>query len=142
VDINGRLVDYGELRKTMMSSLRKRMDDKALPKIKEIEKKNIDKEVYSVYEPKRYVRRRYIGSSESLYNENNIVGITEEVAGWSFLYRAVNITDTKERYVSYLTPLLVLGYGDKNQPYNRPRDFIKPTQKAVDGLNFESLLKG
>ena len=134
-------IDEDELFKAIVYNMEKKLDTRVLPEVRKLQQKNIDEVIYNSYEPKVYVRRKYLGLSTSLYNEENIKGFISGMGTWSFLYRIVNTTNPSKPYNDYLTPMLVMGYGSKDKPYNKPRDFIKPTQREVDNINFEKLLK-
>lgn len=88
--------------------------------VQDIMIRKIKKHVYDRYTPRRYVRQRERGG---LIDRGNI-----PVKLKGNLLEVRNIRSDKDRYVAQLVEL---GWGNMDQPFNRPRPFTLHTRNLI-----------
>lgn len=148
------------LRKAILAKAKKQLKEEVLPYTQDIMAKHIKKEVYDVYEPEVYDRRK---DSTSLSSKENIKGVEEETPYGGLMFTIRNETMPRYQAGDYLTPLIVKGqewalmnnypiYYErlKNadyiasrgyKPYYYSRDFITPTKQEMDINEMTYLVK-
>ena len=109
-----------EVKKRINWSLRNQI----APLIKEEIKKSVDDEVYDVYDPTRYKRRKENGG---LQDEQNMTEVFEDYG-----VSVYNDTSAVGKNFDPLDEKIEYGYGALDQPYNVGRPFMDTAQEYVN----------
>ena len=121
-----------ELYADLLNDIKNSVADEVTKEMKKIEQEVIDRNVYSVFSPKVYERRKDGGG---LRSEDNMV---EDISanGDGVTIEIKNMTIGNEKYNDYWTgeiqPLIESGSYMWNGTMPPPRPFIDDTQKEVD----------
>lgn len=149
--------NFDALRKAVLEKAKEGMRKEVLTYAKTQMMEATREEVYDVYQPYEYSRRRY---SDGLLDRDNVVGNPlNSNRRNGFDYEIYN--DTKTNFLGrpaiYLTPLVVLGqkkaksYGfgseylyydhSEDMSYAQPRDFISATKRKMNKNTMVSILE-
>lgn len=129
--------DVGTLIKDLKSDIEDVLMDEVLDEVKEIELKHVEDDVFSVYQPKIYERRRHGGISDS----DNIIGEVKDMQ-----LEVDNITQFNDNYGTYnhglgLAELINDGehrggyYYDYIGEFTKPRPFLDNTIDEIENGN-------
>lgn len=147
VNINS-IKSYEQLKKIVLNKAYVGLEENVLPKVQKKMVGFINQNVYSVYHPKKYIRRKDEGDSGSLANPENIKSGAKDLDSGGLQYIIHNNTEGMYSDV-FLTPLVEMGnvwainsgyhltyifgsYADGGSyidAYEKPRPFIQPTKE-------------
>lgn len=102
-------------------------------KVAEIEQESIDTEVYDVYNPRKYIRRKTEGG---LQDKDNIQPDVD-LGGDDLTLEIINMTTVSpdsDDYSqgTYLDELIEYGKHEMATPYDMPRPYTQVTQDKID----------
>ena len=124
--------DIEELYADLLNEIKNTVADEIAKEMKKIEQEVIDRNVYSVFSPKVYERRKDDGGLRS--EDNMVEGIS--IDGDSVIVEVENMTTGNERYNDYwkgeIQPLIESGSYMWNGKMPPPRPFIDDAQREVD----------
>ena len=124
--------DVEELCADLLNDIKNSVADEVVKEMKKIEQEVIDRNVYSVFNPKVYERRKDNGGLRS--EDNMVTDISTN--GDSVIIEIENMTTGNERYNDYwkgeIQPLIESGSYMWNGKMPPPRPFIDDTQREVD----------
>ena len=124
--------DIEELYADLLNDLKNIVGDEVAKEMKKIEQEVIDENVYSVFNPKVYERRKDNGGLRSEDNMVTDISTTDD----GIIIEIENMTTGNERYNDYwkdeIQPLIESGSYMWNGKMPPPRPFIDDAQKEVD----------
>lgn len=129
-----------DLQKEIKSRIKDSLENEVFTRVQDVERKMIRKNVYKVYKPRKYSRRKDNGG---LTDRNNIVKSMNREGN---RLKVSNVTRrSKNMTQKYLTPLIIYGHKKSEQlgiggyeyivsgaSYLQERDFIKATRKELE----------
>lgn len=124
--------DIDELFKDLINDIENKISEEVSNEMKKIEQESIDKNVYGVFTPKEYVRRK---DNDGLRSENNM-DVTVTKNGDGVTIEVHNSTTGNILYRNYyrgeIQDLILEGRYMWNGSMPPPRDFITPAQEEID----------
>lgn len=132
-----------QLKKKVLSDIHSKIsEERSKTKIKNVNRMNVSKEVYSVYEPARFMRR----ADEGGLTDPSNIHVDPTIGLDNVTITLTNTTEPKGfdaagKTSPFLAPVVEFGTGG-NKPWEKPRPFMESTEEDLEeGRVIKNIIK-